>query len=171
MLTIISRTGMRMVLHSPMPTTASNMVYLAIVGVRESRAAQNGERSINTRLFYLVLKQRIPDFTIKFAVSTGNVLTAAKHRNGILPTLQHSLDRARASKHHTQERYKRDLDQFFHNCSEWIRFGHYVFVNTSDGVTKHRSQDMQLKDLIEFWGRTITTWSSNVRSCLKGVQL
>lgn len=56
-----------------------------------------------TRPLDPILNQKILNYCLKSTESTGKMLTTAKQWAGFLATLQHLLDRARASLQHTKE--------------------------------------------------------------------
>lgn len=93
-------------------------------------------RSTNTCLFDRVSDESIPDFTSKSTVYTAKMLTTAEQRSGVLATLQHDLERARAFLQRAQKRFKRDFNQRLRKGFEWISTGDYVFDVVLDGVIK-----------------------------------
>lgn len=71
--------------------------------------------------------------------------TAACRRDGILATLQLSIDLGCTSLQNNQERYKRNLDRCLCKVHERIRTGHYEFTERPNGGSKTR----MLRNVVE----------------------
>lgn len=93
------------------------------------------QRSIKTRAFDLVLNRRITNFQFETPVSTGNILTAAKQQAGLLGTLIVLCSRFITAHSRALQNGSRPASW---KAREIIWTGGYVFIDVSDGVSKHQ---------------------------------